>query len=95
METSYCTKMFYLKKDKFCIQRMNKKNKYGKSTEAKIQGQRLKVVTKNDVDKNIEKESILYDAGAIHTVQGIFSVFQTCDSYMYQSPLFKNGKKCP
>ena len=88
-------KCFTWKKISFAYKEWTKKISTEKSTEAKIQGQRLKVVTKNDVDKNIEKESILYDAGAIHTVQGIFSVFQTCDSYMYQSSLFKNGKKCP
>ena len=27
MRTSYFTKTFYLKKDEFCIQRMNKNNK--------------------------------------------------------------------
>ena len=30
METSYFTDMFYVKKDEFCIQRINKKNKKGR-----------------------------------------------------------------
>ena len=61
MATCYFTKMFYPKKDEFCIQRMKKKTI---SKEAKSQGKRLKVIRKSHIDKNKEKERVLCEAGA-------------------------------
>lgn len=47
--------MFYLKKYEFRIQRINKT------------GKRLKAIRKNNIDKNKEKEGVLYEAGAFFT----------------------------
>ena len=68
METSCFPKTFYLKKDEFCIQRMNKKI----SKEAKRQEKVKKQSEKNHIDNNKEKTGILCETGAFCTVWGIF-----------------------
>ena len=67
METSYFNKLLYLKKDKFCIKKNIKASK-----EATRQGKRLKSIRKYIIDKNKEKEGILFKAGAFDTVLEIF-----------------------
>ena len=90
METSYFTELFSRKKDEFCIHIMNKKV----SKESKCQKKTKKKSKKNHNDKN-KKEGILFEAGALYTARGIFQTFHSCDSHMYESPLFKNDKKFP
>lgn len=83
MKTSYFNKIFYLRKDEFCIPTINKKI----NTEAKQQGKVLKTIRENYIDKKKEKESILCEAGAFYTVHGIFFDFHACNSCIYESVL--------
>lgn len=53
MDTSYVTKRFYLKRDGFCLQRMNKKNKVRK---LKDRGQDLKHSEKTILIKKKKKK---------------------------------------
>ena len=68
METSYFTKIFYLKKESFACKEWTKKI----SKETKRQRKRLKKIRKNNIDKNKEEGGILCEAGAFYTVQSIF-----------------------
>ena len=68
METSYFTKNFYLEKDGFCIQRMNKK----RVRKLKRLGKRLKATRKSHIDRKKNIWGILYEAGDFYRVQGIF-----------------------
>ena len=51
MVINYFAKLFYFKRDKFCIQKMNKKI----SKEAERQGIRWKAIRKNHINKKKKK----------------------------------------
>ena len=87
MVINYFAKLFYFKIDKFCIQKMNKKI----SKEAERQGIRQKAIRKNHINK--KKATRLLYVKLVHVAQCTAS--HECNSHMYESALFKNGKKFP
>ena len=58
METRYVSKLFYLKKDDFCIQKLNKKKKVRK--EANEKGKRLKAIRKKIILIKIKKKRVFH-----------------------------------
>ena len=60
IETVCFTKMFDLRKDESCIQRMDKKS----NEETEIRRKRLKAIRGNYIDKNKQQEGIFYEVGA-------------------------------